>query len=56
MPPNYEDLPRPEDFQSKKQNQKDDEFEKIISNKKIINTKTNKKKTSIEESVIDKIN
>ena len=56
LPPNYEDLPRPEDFQSKKQNQKDDEFEKIISNKKIINTKTNKKKTSIEESVIDKIN
>ena len=56
MPPNYEDLPKPEDFQSGEENTKDDEFEKIINNTKNTNTKSTKERTSIEESVIDKIN
>ena len=56
MPPNYDDLPKPEDFQSGEENTKDDEFEKIINNTKNTNTKSTKERTSIEESVIDKIN
>ena len=56
MPPNYEDLPKPEDFQSGEENTKDDEFEKIINNTKNTNTKSTKERTSIEESVIEKIN
>ena len=56
MPPSYEDLPKPEDFQSKTLNKKEDEFEKIINNSKNVKTKVNTKKTSIEQSVIEKIN
>ena len=56
MPPSYEDLPKPEDFQSKTLNKKEEEFEKIINNSKNVKTKVNTKKTSIEQSVIEKIN
>ena len=56
MPPNYDDLPKPEDFQSGEENTKDDEFEKIINNTKNTNNKSTKERTSIEESVIEKIN
>ena len=54
MPPEYNDLPVPEDFQS--QTKDEEEFEKIINNAK--NTKTGKriKKTNIEQSVLEKIN
>ena len=54
MPPEYNDLPVPEDFQS--QTKDEEEFEKIINNTK--NTKTGKriKKTNIEQSVLEKIN
>ena len=54
MPPEYNDLPVPEDFQN--QTKVEEEFEKIINNTK--NTKKGKsiKKTNIEESVLEKIN
>ena len=54
MPPEYKDLPVPEDFQN--QTKDEEEFEKIINNAK--NTKTGKsiKKTNIEQSVLEKIN
>ena len=55
MPPSYEDLPTPEDFQINA-NQKEDEFESIINLKKETNVSNETKKTSIEKSVIDKIN
>jgi len=56
MPPNYEELPRPKDFQLSKENKKDDEFKKVINNTKKMTTKKNSKKSSLEESIIDKIN
>ena len=56
MPPNYEDLPKPEDFGSKKENQNDDEFEKLLNSSKNNQIKVDKKKTSIEQTVIEKIN
>ena len=54
MPPEYNDLPVPEDFQN--QTKDEEEFEKIINTTK--NTKTGKsiKKTNIEQSVLEKIN
>ena len=55
MPPDYNELPNPEDFQSKKKDKKEDEFEKIISSSKNTNTKKTIKKTNIEESVFKKI-
>jgi len=55
MPPSYEDLPTPEDFQVNA-NQKEDEFESIINTKKETDVSNEAKKTSIEKSVIDKIN
>ena len=55
MPPDYNELPNPEDFQSKKKDNKDDEFEKIISSSKNTNIKKTIKKTNIEESVFNKI-
>ncbi len=56
MPPNYEELPRPKDFQLSEENKKDDEFKKVINNTKKITTKKNMKKSSLEESIIEKIN
>ncbi len=56
MPPEYSDLPVPEDFQSQSSNAREDEFEKIINNSKSKKTKKNIKKTNIEQSVLEKIN
>jgi len=55
IPPNYNDLPEPKDFQIKTESSKDDEFEKIINNSKNYQSKTDTRKTSIEQSVIEKI-
>jgi len=55
MPPNYNDLPEPKDFQINAESSKDDEFEKIINNSKNYQSKTDTRKTSIEQSVIEKI-
>ena len=55
MPPSYEDLPTPEDFQIE-ENKQEDEFENIFKTKKETSTNIETKKTSIEKSVIDKIN
>jgi hypothetical protein len=55
MPPNYNDLPEPKDIQINSENIKDDEFEKIINNSKKYQSKTDTRKTSIEQSVIEKI-
>jgi len=55
MPPNYNDLPKPKDFQINTESSKDDEFEKIINNSKNYQSKTDTRKTSIEQSVIEKI-
>jgi len=54
MPPSYEDLPTPEDFKIE-ENKKEEEFENILNSKKEITTSNETKKTSIEKSVIDKI-
>ncbi len=55
MPPSYEDLPTPEDFQIE-ENKKEDEFENIFKSKKETSTSIETKKTNIEKSIIDKIN
>ena len=57
MPPNYEELPKPKDFQLSEDNKKDDDFKKIINTTKktTINNK-GIKKTTLEESIIEKIN
>ena len=55
MPPSYDNLPTPEDFQIK-ENKKEEEFENIFNNKIETSTIIKTKKTSIEKSVIDKIN
>ena len=54
MPPEYKDLPVPEDFQSKTKDE--EEFEKIINNAKKTKTSKSIKKTNIEQSVLEKIN
>ena len=54
MPPEYNDLPVPEDFQN--QNKDEEEFEKIINNAKNLKTGKSIKKTNIEQSVLEKIN
>ena len=56
MPPNYEQLPKPKDFQMSEENKKDDEFKKIINTTKKTSTNKGTKKTSLEESIIEKIN
>ena len=55
LPPNYNDLPEPKDFQLNTDNKKDNEFEKIINKPQNNQSKTVIKKTSIEQSVIEKI-
>jgi len=55
MPPSYDNLPTPEDFQIK-EDKKEEEFENIFNSKIETSTITKTKKTSIEKSVIDKIN
>ena len=54
MPPEYNDLPVPEDFQN--QTKDEEEFEKIINNAKNLKTGKSIKKTNIEQSVLEKIN
>ena len=54
MPPEYNNLPVPEDFQS--QTKDEEEFEKIINNAKKTKTSKSIKKTNIEQSVLEKIN
>ena len=56
MPPNYENLPKPEDFQSSEQKKKEDEFQKIISNNKNNTISTDTKNSSLKDSIIEKIN
>ena len=55
MPPDYENLPKPEDFQSQKK-KRQNEFEEVISNTKNVSSNDSLEKTSIEQSVIEKIN
>ena len=56
MPPNYEELPKPENFELSEENKNEDEFKKVINNTKSTVSKKQNKKTSLEELVIEKIN
>ena len=56
MPPEYGDLPVPEDFEVQSSNVDKDEFEKIITKSKNKTSKKSIKKTNIEQSVLEKIN
>jgi hypothetical protein len=56
MPPEYGDLPVPEDFEAQSSNTGKDEFEKIITKSKNKTSKKSIKKTNIEQSVLEKIN
>ena len=56
MPPDYKNLPMPEDFQSKNINKNDDEFKSIINNNTSKDIKNNKNKLNIEKSILEKIN
>ena len=56
MPPEYGDLPVPEDFEVQSKNAGKDEFEKIITKSKNNTSKKSKTKTNIEQSVLEKIN
>ncbi len=53
MPPDYENLPKPGTFQQDESQEKD-EFQKIINNN--IVTEKNAENTSLEKSIIEKIN
>jgi len=55
MPPNFENLPNPENVKIQ-ENKINDEFENIINTKNEKNVTEKKKKTTIEKSVLDKIN
>ncbi len=55
MPPEYDNLPVPEDFE-KKIGDEDRDFEEIIVNSKNKNTSKKIKKSNIEKSVLDQIN
>ena len=54
MPPNYNKLPMPEDFQSGKKD--NDEFKSVIKSNNNINKNSSKKKLDIEKSILEKIN
>ena len=56
MPPNYDDLPKPEDFELSEKEKNENEFKQVIKNTEISNPEVINKKTSLEKSVIDKIN
>ena len=56
MPPEYGDLPVPEDFEVQSSNASKDDFEKIITKSKNKTSKKNIKKTNIEQTVLEKIN
>ena len=55
MPPNFENLPNPENVKIQ-ENKINDEFKNIINTKNEKNVTEKKKKTTIEKSVLDKIN
>ena len=55
MPPNYNDLPEPKNLKLNTENKKEDDFQKLINNSKNYQSKTDTRKTSIEQSVIEKI-
>ncbi len=56
MPPDYTELPTPEDFQSDSKVKVEEEFEDILKTSVNKSTKSDSKKTNIEKSVLDKIN
>ena len=56
MPPNYEELPKPEDIQSSSDNKNEDEFKKVINSTKKSDAETSTKKTTLEQLVIENIN
>ncbi len=56
MPPDYTELPTPKDFQSESKIKVEDEFEEILKTSVNKSVKSNKKKSNIEKSVLDKIN
>ena len=56
MPPEYGDLPVPEDFEAQRSNVGKDEFEKVITKSKNKTSKKSIKKSNIEQSVLEKIN
>ncbi len=56
MPPEYGDLPVPDDFEKQSNKVDKDEFEKIISKSKNKSTNKTIKKSDIEQSVLEKIN
>ena len=56
MPPEYGELPNPDDFENQRDNVDQDEFEKIITKSKNKTSKKNIKKTNIEQSILEKIN
>ncbi len=56
MPPDFENLPKPGDFQQVEKNKQKDEFQQIISNNANVVSENKKEKTSLEESIIEKIN
>ena len=59
MPPNYNQLPTPEDFQSKTlkpENNAKDEFENILKKSENKSAENTTKKSDIGQSVIEKIN
>ena len=56
MPPDYENLPKPDTFQQSEENNQKDEFQKIISKNDKAATEKNNDNSSLEESIIEKIN
>ena len=59
MPPDYDRLPVPEDFQSKSNNSEnkvEEEIENIIKKSENKSVETNTKKSDIGKSVLEKIN
>ena len=59
MPPDYDQLPVPEDFQSKSNNSEnkvEEEIENIIKKSENKSVETNTKKSDIGKSVLEKIN
>ena len=55
MPPEYRNLPEPENIQNLEKKNNEDDFEKIINNTKTETTKNKIKNSNIEKSVLEKI-
>ena len=56
MPPEYGNLPAPDDFQKQATNDDKEDFEKILVNSKTKKNNNKIKNTNIEKSVLEKIN